>query len=215
MLLLTASWPQTLPAHLVPSAASQGPATTAEVGPVPVGRIGTEEDPGSQICPSSPCFYPEVEQSQISQPVLIYQGLNHFPGQPVPMLDNPFSEEIFPNIQSKPLLMQLEAISSRPIACYLGEETDPHLSTASFQAKQPQFPQLLLIRLVLQTLHQLRCSSLDTLQHLNVLLAVRGPKLNTVFKAFDMVPHIILVTTLERYRFDGWTIRWIRNWLAG
>ncbi|KAK4824915.1 hypothetical protein QYF61_021430 [Mycteria americana] len=108
--------------------------------------------------------------------------LNHFTGQPVPMLDNPFSEVKFPNIQSKPPLMQLEAISSRPITCYLGEETDPHLSTTSFQAKQPQFPQPLLIRLVLQTLHQLRCPSLDLLQHLNVSLVVRGPKLNTVFQ---------------------------------
>ncbi|KAK4817336.1 hypothetical protein QYF61_010239 [Mycteria americana] len=53
-------------------------------------------------------------------------------------------------------------------------------------AKPPQFPQLLLIRLLLQTLHQLRCPSLDTLQHLNVLLVVRGPKLNT---AFEVQPH--------------------------
>ncbi|KAK4814757.1 hypothetical protein QYF61_026734 [Mycteria americana] len=87
--------------------------------------------------------------------------LNHFPGQPVPMLDNPLGEEKFPNIQSKPPLAQLEAISSCPITCYLGEETDPHLSTTSFQ---------------------LRCPSLHTLQHLNVSLVVGGPKLNTVFK---------------------------------
>ncbi|KAK4819569.1 hypothetical protein QYF61_007080, partial [Mycteria americana] len=89
--------------------------------------------------------------------------LNHFPGQSVPMLDNPLGEEKFPNIQSKPPLAQLEAISSCPMACYLGEETDPHLSTTSFQvvvesnevspqppflqAKQSQLPQLLLIRL--------------------------------------------------------------------
>ncbi|KAK4811170.1 hypothetical protein QYF61_019801 [Mycteria americana] len=112
--------------------------------------------------------------------------LNHFPGQPVPMLDNPFSEEKFPNIQSKPPLGQLEAISSCPIACYLGEETDPHLSTTSFQAKQSQLPQPLLIRLLLQTLHQLRCPSLDTLQHLNVPLVVGGPKPNTVF---EVRPH--------------------------
>ncbi|KAK4831195.1 hypothetical protein QYF61_015927 [Mycteria americana] len=112
--------------------------------------------------------------------------LNHFPGQPVPMLDNPFSEVKFPNIQSKPPLAQLEAISSCPITRYLGEETDPHLSTTSFQAKQPQFPQLLLIRLLLQTLHQLRCPSLDTFQHLNVSLVVGGPKLNT---GFEVRPH--------------------------
>ena len=53
--------------------------------------------------------------------------LNHFPGQPVPMLDNSFSEEIFPNIQSKPLLVQLQAISPRPIAWYLREKTDMYL----------------------------------------------------------------------------------------
>ncbi|KAK4815206.1 hypothetical protein QYF61_021825 [Mycteria americana] len=118
------------------------------------------------------------------------------------MLDNPLGEEKFPNIQSKPPLAQLEAISSRPITCYLGEETDPHLSTPSFQvveesdevspqppflqAKQSQLPQPLLIRLLLQTLHQLRCPSLHTLQHLNVSLVVGGPKLNT---AFEVRPH--------------------------
>ncbi|KAK4818807.1 hypothetical protein QYF61_019736 [Mycteria americana] len=107
-----------------------------------------------------------------------FQGwrLNHFPGQPVPMLDNPFSEEKFPNIQSKPPLAQLEAISSCPITCYLGEETDPHLSTTSFQAVVESS----------KTLHQLRCPSLDTLQHLNVSLVVGGPKLNTVF---EVQPH--------------------------
>ena len=81
------------------------------------------------------------------------------------VLDNSFGEGIFPNIQSKPPLVQFEAVSSHPIACYLGEEADTHLATASFQvvvesdkvspqppflqAKQPQFPQLLLTGLVL------------------------------------------------------------------
>ncbi|KAK4814386.1 hypothetical protein QYF61_018145 [Mycteria americana] len=58
--------------------------------------------------------------------------------------------------------------------------------TQTAEAKQPQFPQPLLIRLVLQTLHQLRCPSLDKLQHLNVLLVVRDPKLHTVF---EVQPH--------------------------
>ncbi|KAK4822652.1 hypothetical protein QYF61_018604 [Mycteria americana] len=53
-------------------------------------------------------------------------------------------------------------------------------------AKQSQLPQPLLIRLLLQTFHQLRCPSLDTLQHLNVPLVVGGPKLNT---AFEVRPH--------------------------
>ncbi|KAK4813521.1 hypothetical protein QYF61_009247 [Mycteria americana] len=124
-----------------------------------------------------------------------YQGLNaKFPKSQ--------TEESFPNIQSKPPLVQLETSSSYPIPCYLGEETDPHLSTPSFQgvvesdkvspqppflqAKQPQVPQPLLIGLVLQTLHQLCCPSLDTLQPLTVSLGVRGPTLNT---AFEVRPH--------------------------
>jgi len=49
------------------------------------------------------------------------------------MPDHSFSKEIFPNVQSKPPLTQLEAIASCLITGYLGEETNTCLTTASFQ----------------------------------------------------------------------------------
>ena len=60
-------------------------------------------------------------------------GLHHLSGQPVPMPDHSLGEEIFPNVQSKPALTHLEAISSRPLPFYLGEETNTHLTTTSFE----------------------------------------------------------------------------------
>jgi len=54
------------------------------------------------------------------------------------------------------------------------------------QTEQSQLLQLLLIRPVLQTPHQVCCPSLDTLQGLDVFLTVRGPKLDTVLEVW---PH--------------------------
>ena len=51
-----------------------------------------------------------------------------------------------------------------------------------FQTKQSQLPQLLLIRLMHQTLHQLCCPSLHMLQGPNAFFAVMSSKLNTVIK---------------------------------
>lgn len=40
----------------------------------------------------------------------------------------------FPDIQSQPLLAQLDAASSHPVTCCLEEETTSHVATPSIQA---------------------------------------------------------------------------------
>lgn len=59
--------------------------------------------------------------------------LNHLPGEPIPVLYNPFCKEIFPDIQLKLTLAQLEAISPRPVTCHQWEETSPTLAVSTFQ----------------------------------------------------------------------------------
>jgi len=101
--------------------------------------------------------------------------LHHLTGQPVPMPHHSFWEEMFPHIQPKPPLAQLEAIPSRPIT--VTWEKMPYLTPTSFQAvaenhKVSDEPPLLKLnslaphKTCIPDLSQVCCSFLDTLQGL-------------------------------------------------
>lgn len=63
--------------------------------------------------------------------------------------------------------------------------SDKVLSEAPLlQNKQSQFPQSILVRLVLWTLLQHCCMCFDPLQHISVFLIVRGSKLYAYYYAF-------------------------------
>lgn len=63
-----------------------------------------------------------------------WASITYFPGKPMPVLNYPFHEGIFPNSQSQPPLVQFEAISPHPITCCLWDEVNPCLTRTSCQA---------------------------------------------------------------------------------
>lgn len=59
--------------------------------------------------------------------------LRYLSAQPIPILNQSYSEEILPDVHSKPPLVQLEAVSSHHITYHLRTETSSILTAASFQ----------------------------------------------------------------------------------
>ncbi|CAN0301777.1 unnamed protein product, partial [Bubo scandiacus] len=76
------------------------------------------------------------------------------------------------------LLTNLSAMSFQVVV--ETDEVSPQLSLP--QTEQSQLLQSLLIGFVLQALHQLRCPPLHSLQHLDISLVLRCPKLDTILQ---------------------------------
>ena len=60
-------------------------------------------------------------------------GIDHLSRKPVPVFDHPLGKDMLRNVQSKPALVQLWTIPTRPIAGDQGEEFRISLSTSSPQ----------------------------------------------------------------------------------
>lgn len=61
------------------------------------------------------------------------QGLHHFPGWPVAMLEHPIHREILPLLKSRPPLTLLEAIFLCSITFHLRKEANILLTATSFE----------------------------------------------------------------------------------
>jgi len=59
------------------------------------------------------------------------------------------------------------------------------------------------------------CNPLLLYMHMQTSLMMVDVVCLDFCKSFDMVPHHILLSKLGKCGFDGWTVWWIWNWLAG
>ena len=101
------------------------------------------------------------------------------------MSDHPLSEGVLPDIQFKPPLLQLDAVSFRPITCHLRRETGAHLATTTFQAPEPLFlpsPSAVSYNSCFVVPSAVCFSSLNAFQQLHFPLIAKGLKPNSVLK---------------------------------
>jgi len=106
--------------------------------------------------------------------------LHNLPGQPVPGLRHPQSEEVLPHVQLELPLLQFVPVGPCPVAGHHWKESGPILLTPTlqvfvsvynvpsqpslFQAEQAQLPQPLLVGEMLQSPHHPHSPPLDSLQ---------------------------------------------------
>lgn len=110
-----------------------------------------------------------VPENIVQTPLELRQSrcCDHFPGESGPVPSHPLGEKPFSDTQTKPPLTQLHAVSLSHVTDHKSEKTCPPLplvrmlrttirsSINLHQAEQSKWPQLLLIRLALETLHHL------------------------------------------------------------
>lgn len=67
---------------------------------------------------------------------------DHFPGKPIPMSNHPLKKNPFSNIQPKPSLTQLQAVSSSPVPGHyrVCPSSFPHEEAIHFDEVLPQSP---------------------------------------------------------------------------
>ena len=117
-------------------------------------------------CPTYQQYFPlhRVPQYNIWMFLEHLQGwwLHHLPGQPIPVMDHSFGEEILPNIQPEPFLVQLEAVPSCPAAVTWEKRPTPTSPQPPFRQlyKVIRFPLSLLLS-VLNNPSSLSCSPSD------------------------------------------------------
>lgn len=120
--------------------------------------------------------------------IYFYGKYKTYKEQPLPLLSHPW--QILLDIQSKTLLVLLEAISSLPCICHLWKETKflhHDLISRSYQPPPDKTaPSAATHLLVFESFHQPCWSSLYILKQHNILLVVRCSELNTALK---MQPH--------------------------
>jgi len=130
------------------------------------------------------------------------------------------------NLRPLLLVLLLATWEKRPTpSSHVVVDSDKVSSQLPFlQAKQLQFPQALLKKLVLQALHQPHCPSLDTLQHLSVLLLVRCHVVRTWYLRCSLtsaeyrgkITSLLLLATLSRIEArmrSAFLATWAHCWL--
>ena len=148
--------------------------------------------------------------------------LHHLQGQPIPVPDHSFRKIVFPNVQPKSPLAQLEAIPSGPLNSYAREEADPQLTTTSLQlvtesnnvSPEGGLPDWTIPAPSATPLNPCAPDPSSALlpfsghaPGLDVFLAVRGPRLSTVLE----VQHTTTWTTYSQYFAKEKESKWFKR----